>query len=78
MIQRVSSQSRWTMADPDIRLGRGNLICFQLSHVYFFVGGPKSIYKLAWGHGRISLLDPLLTVFSIDFISIMLLLNEIR
>jgi len=41
------------VADPDIRLGAhhvanpdirhgGNLICFPVSHVYFFVGGrPK-------------------------------------
>src|SRR6218665_2966347 len=48
------------VSDPDIRLG-GNLICFPISHVYFFVGGP--VYSQAgWGHGRISHLDPPLVV----------------
>jgi len=37
------------VADPDIRLG-GNLICFPVSRVYFFVGGgPKSLAKLDGG-----------------------------
>ena len=37
-------------ADPDIWLGQGNLICFPVSHVYFFVGGElKSRAKLDMG-----------------------------
>jgi len=39
------------VADPDIRLGWGNLICFSVSHVNFFGGGPKSIAKLDGCHG---------------------------
>src|SRR6218665_2862563 len=49
------------LADPDIRLGGHvnpafgwgtNLICFAVSHIYFFDGGgPKSIAKL---HGAMS------------------------
>jgi len=39
-----------TIADPDIRLGRANLICFPVSHVLFFAGvEPKSIAKLHGG-----------------------------
>jgi len=35
---------------PDIPLKETNLICFPVSHVYFFVGGgPKSIAKLGGG-----------------------------
>ena len=49
------------MADPDIGIGaiscggsrhsdRGNVICFPLSNVYFFVGGrPKYIANLDGG-----------------------------
>jgi len=33
--------------------GEGNLICFPVSHVYFFVEGGKSLSKLVEGHGRI-------------------------
>ena len=61
------------MADPNARLGThhvadpgssrlrggGNLICFSVSKVYFFVGdGPKSIAKLDIDHGRIVPVDP--------------------
>src|SRR6218665_1700622 len=48
------------MADPDIRLGvqacdgqrdwaKGDLICFPVSHAYFFVCGIESIAKLNRG-----------------------------
>jgi len=53
-------ENEW--ADPDIRLGvhinsdirlGGDLICFPVSHVYFFVGGrPTSLAKLNGGHGQ--------------------------
>src|SRR6218665_447882 len=45
-------------------IGNANLICFPVSHVYFFVGeGPMSIAKLDGGHDRICPLDsPLATI----------------
>src|SRR6218665_1999646 len=30
----------------------GNLICFPVSHVYFFVGGVKVYSQTGWGRGR--------------------------
>jgi len=48
--------------DPDIRVGvhesifasgGANLICFPVSHHYFFVGGAKVYSQTGcWGHGR--------------------------
>ena len=43
---RHSARGPHHAADPDIQLGE-NLICFPVSHVYFFVGGGQSLY-LNW------------------------------
>ena len=46
---RYSAMGPHYVVDPDIPLG-DNLICFTVSHIYFFVGGgPKSIAKLDGG-----------------------------
>ena len=59
---RHSARGPHRVANPDTWLG-GNLMCFPISHMYFFVGGGQSLSQTGWrAMVRFAPLDPPLMI----------------